>query len=233
MLSWCVVLFTSPTAWGVRLISSCTSGAVEICPVLVNATCIGYKIIHMVGRAKLKQNLLAVLKCLFLIMQWYGDLSSPKNCGFCLGHVKGGIWKLVFFLQGRSRLQIRQQKHLHSWPQTSSFMEISPFPSCPCLCYPKKDSTLRDTRWMTLGLLHRGQWLCLAMRLTPATPRLLPPELLFIISLPCRDIPLFSAQVASHVSSPSTATSGGHGQKQGEMTSCANQRGWAFLQPPA
>lgn len=41
----------------------------EICPVLVNVTCMGYNMIYRVGRAELKQNALAAFKCLFLILQ--------------------------------------------------------------------------------------------------------------------------------------------------------------------
>lgn len=44
------------------------------------------------------------------MIRW-SQLSYSKNCGVCLCHVKGDIWKLVLFLQGRSCLQIWQQKH--------------------------------------------------------------------------------------------------------------------------
>lgn len=62
-----------------------------------------------------------------------------------------------------------------------------------------------------------------------------PTELLFIISPSCRDTPIFSDQVVSHVArlSPRAGSSGGHRQKQSEIIFCANQRGWGFLQPPA
>ena len=69
--------------------------------------------------------------------------------------------------------------------------------------------------------------LSLAVRLGAATPWLLLPELLFILSPHHKDTPGFLTQVASHVArlGPSTARPGGRGQKQTELTSHANRGG--------
>lgn len=101
------------------------------------------------------------------------------------------------------------------------------FPLMPLSVLPKEGQYTQGHTMDDIGVLYHG--LCLAVRLKVTIPRLLSPELLFIMTPHCRDTPIFSAQVALHVVrlSPSTANSGGHGQKQSEMNSCANQRGFS------
>lgn len=156
------------------------------------------------------------------VIRW----SQPKNCGVCLCHVKGHFWKSVFFL------------HAYKYGSKNTFLTSDfqlqgnlSFPHMPLSVLPKEGQHTQGHSMDDTGILYHGQWLCawqwgwelqpqgsfhLNSCLSSAPPVGIPPS-----------------GLTHGQAGPSTANSGGHGQKQSEMTSCAIQRGWAFLQPPA
>lgn len=172
----------------------------------------------MVGRTKLKQNMLAVLKCVFLILQWYGDLSCHILKKWVLlisgqrGHLEVGISSAGEIMPpnvtANTLILLTSDFLLHG---SLSF----PLPSPSVL--PGEGQHRQGHGVDDTGAL--ASWsvaLCLVVRLGATTPWLLLSELLFILGPHCRDTPGFLTQGALHVArlGPSTTSPGAMGRSR-------------------
>lgn len=151
-------------------------------------------------------------------------MSDPKSVRFARIRLKGTFGSWYFFCRGDCASKCGSKHTL----LTSDFQlhgSLSfPLPSLSVLAgegQHRQGHGVDNTR----ALAPPSVALRLAVRLGAATLWLLPPEL----SPHRRDTPSFPTQVASYIArlGPSTTGPGGHGQKQTELTSRANQGGFS------
>lgn len=157
------------------------------------------------------------------MIRW-SHLSDPKNVRFARIRLKETFGSWYFFCRGDCASECGSKHTL----LTSDFQlhgSLS-FP-LPSLSVPAGEGQHRQGHGVddTRALASLSVALHLAVRLGAATLWLLPPEL----SPHRRDTSSIPIKVASHIArpSPSTASPGGHGQKQPVLTSRANQGGFS------
>jgi len=154
-------------------------------------------------------------------------LSYPKNVRFARIRLKGAFGSWYFFCRGDRASECgNKPTYAPDCRLPASWKPLlSPaVPTCATWGRTARAGS-RGRRCWGSGITVSGS--PLGREAGNRTPWLLPPELLFILSPHCRNTLGFSAQVASHVArlGHNTASPGGHGQKQTEIPTRANQGG--------